>query len=218
MTGIKANRVKIALWAALALVVASAGGCGMSKPYPEKSLYAISVSQPAEKDPAPSKHIVRINSVRMSRPYEGAAFVYKTGESKFTTDYYSGFITPPGSMLTGELYSWMSNSGLFASVVSTSNAADYDMALATEVTSLYGDYSQGKTGQATIEARFFLIDATGGGARIVFQKTYREVEPLSAETPDALVKGWNVAYQRMLTSLSADLRGSLAASAASASR
>jgi hypothetical protein len=114
-------------------------------------------------------------------------------------------------LLTGELMSWLAASGPFA-VVLGSTGADYDLALETNVTALYGDYSEKAAPKAVIEARFVLVREQRGAYKVVFERVYREAEPLASEKPEDLVKGFGLAYRRMLARLTADLRTVAAAS------
>ena len=190
----------------LAVLVTGLSGCGgLSRPYPEKSLHALDVGSPEKSEAAKGTHVLKVENVWVADPFSALTFNYKVGESKFTSDYYNGFIAPPGRMLTGNLSSWLAASGIFSAVVSGENSADYDFVLETNVTALYGDYSDSKSPLAVIEAKFFLIDESGGRFVIAFQKQYRENEPISAISPDELVRGWDRGYRRMLESLSADL-------------
>src|SRR4051812_8795799 len=163
----------------LPLVVCFAGilGCSsFSKPYPDKSLHTIDLSLSSQPKTASltaanltsTAAVLRVDSVRISEPFDGNSFVYRTGPSKFTNDYYNGFIAAPTRILTADLTEWLAESGMFASVVSGKSAAEYQYSLESNFTSLYGDYRPGQSPNAVIEATFFLIDQTEGQYKVVF--------------------------------------------------
>jgi len=202
--------------ALLLLCMPLAAGCSLSKPYPDKSLHAIEVGQPPAPTGSPSLAAVRIDRIRVAEPYNNTTFVYKVGDSKYTMDYYNGFVAEPGRLLTGELAEWLTNSNVFSSVVTGDSAADSQLLLQANVTELYGDFSSTDQPKAVIEARFFLLDVSGGRSRIIFDKNYQETEPITGKDSDALVKGWETASRRMFTSLVTDLPKSAATANTSA--
>jgi cholesterol transport system auxiliary component len=197
------KRTRLALLVGLMVI---AGCASLTKPYPGKNLYAISVGDPPATSAASGHGTLRVAVVRLAQPYDSLTFVYKIGDSKFTSDYYNGFIAPPDRMLTGELISWLSKSGLYSAVIGGGNSADSHLSIETEVSALYGDYSDPKSPSATLTARFFLIDSSGSSYRIVFQKLYTQTEPMANASPDELVKAWERAYRGILGSLVDDLK------------
>jgi uncharacterized lipoprotein YmbA len=186
-------------------ILAWGAGCGsLSKPYPDKSLYGISAGDPPQRSDSPRHEVLMVKRTRVNRQYADANFVYRTGSSQFKTDYYAGFIATPDHVFGGELANWLSQSGLYSSVITAGSSADYQSSLESNITELYGDYTQNPP-TAVIEAKFFLIGGSGGPLAIKFQKTYRQTEPLGGPGLDKLVDGWNRAYREILTSLVNDL-------------
>jgi cholesterol transport system auxiliary component len=194
----------------LLLMLVGSAGCGLSQPYPQRNLYVISPGEPATPAGDRTPSVLRIRPVRVAKPYDEKTFVYKTGESIFTVDYYNGFLTDPSALLSGELAGWLSESGPFANVLG-STAADYDLTLEANVTALYGDYSEKASPRAVIEARFVLVREEKTAYKVVFEKMYREAEPLAGAQPEQLVRGLGQAYRRMLEKLTGDLRTVVAA-------
>src|SRR5277367_5209622 len=92
--------------ALLALNVLCLGGCNLSKPYPDKTLHTIELGDPPPVTGAASSAAVRVDRVRVAEPFNNTTFVYKVGDSTYTTDYYNGFIAEPGRLLTGDLSAW----------------------------------------------------------------------------------------------------------------
>jgi cholesterol transport system auxiliary component len=189
-----------------AVAVLGAVGCtGLTQPYPQKNLYVIAADGSPVRGDAHGASVLRVPIVRIAKPFDERTFVYRTGESAFTVDYYNGFLTDPDRLLTGELSRWLAESGLFAAVVGSSTV-DHDLTLETNVTSLYGDYSVKGSPQAVIEARFVLIREEGMAYKVIFQDTCRQVEPLAGMKPEDLIHGWGRAYRRILEKLTASLQ------------
>lgn len=196
-------------WPSMLLLLLTVCGTGCSafstRPYPDKSLYALKVGPaPASKD-ARSPLVLRIQNLRVSPPFDSNTFNYKKG-AKFTNDYYRGFIAAPAQLLTSELNAWLSQSGPFACVLDGASAADYQLLLEGNVTAFYGDYTPGTTPQAVLEVKFFVIDTTGNNYQVLFQKVYRQSTPLKGDQPDDLVNGWNQSCQAVFEALAQDLR------------
>lgn len=190
---------------ALALLCLSLVSCeAMMKPAPDKAYFAIDVPPPARAK-ASSDLVLRVRRVNVATPYHARTFVYKVGEGKFESDYYNGFITSPAENLTGELIEWLAAGGPFASAIDGASSVSHQLVLESNVTALYGDYTDKQAPQAVIEAKFFLMDDTGADTRIVHQKTYRQTAPLTGEGPAALVVAWGQAWRKMLTQLTEDL-------------
>lgn len=195
-------------WMLLIILAVFGTGCSAfsTRPYPDKSLFALQVGPaPATKE-ARNPLVLRIQNLRISPPFDSNTFNYKTGAAQFTNDYYHGFIAPPAQLLTSELNTWLSQSGPFACVLDGASAADYQLILEGNVTAFYGDYTPGTTPQAVIEVKFFLIDITGDNYLVRFQKVYRRTEPLKGAKPEQLVHGWNQACQSVFEALAQDLR------------
>ena len=109
--------------------------------------------------------------MRIAKPFDATGFVYKVAESRFTTDYYNGFIAEPDRLLTGELVNWLAASGEFGSVVEESSAADYRLTLESNVTELYGDYTNKTAPQAVMELKVFVIDDVPSPSRVIFPES-----------------------------------------------
>jgi uncharacterized lipoprotein YmbA len=192
-----------------ALLVA---GCGsLSKPYPEKTLHAIHIGDPAA-DPSapttsPSKLVLRVDRVTIAEPFDATTFIYQVGDSTYKSDYYNGFVAPPSRLLANEIGTFLSKSGLFATVFSGESTADYQLSLEANVPCLCGDYRDASNPKAEIVARFFLIDQTHGRYAVIFDKTYSQSTPINGKDPDALVKAWESGWTQILTQLTSDLRG-----------
>ena len=187
------------------LCLAPAGCKGISQPFPEKEFFGID----AGASPTPFKQMtdsgLRVRRLRIASPYDGRAFVYKVGESRYTTDYYNGFVTSPDHLLTGELTRWLTEAKLFAAVVGATGEADHRYVLDGSVSELYGDFTDANSPKAVIKARFFLLDDSQAQTRVVFQKTYRNTAPLGGSEPEAMAAGLGKAFREALTELTADI-------------
>ena len=197
---------------ALVIVALLLTGCGsLSRPYPEKTLHAIHIGDPAsgasESTTSPSKLVLRVDRVSIAEPFDGMTFIYQVGDSTYKSDYYNGFVAPPSRLLAGEIGTFLAKSGLFATVLTGESTADYQLSLEANVSCLCGDYREASNPKAVIAARFFVIDQTHGRYAVIFDKTYFQSTPFDGKGPDALVKAWESGWTQILTQLTSDLRG-----------
>jgi uncharacterized lipoprotein YmbA len=186
----------------------SLAGCGsLSKPYPDKTLHAIRVGDPPSSASSPaSRMALRVDHVHIADPYNATTFVYRIGESTYKSDYYNGFIAPPGRLLTGEISTFLAKAGLFSTIVSGDSTADYQLSLESNVTSMYGDYREGEKPQAVVIVRFFVIDHGKGRFNVIFDRSYSQTTPIEGKGIDGLMKAYDSSWTNLLTQLAGDLR------------
>ena len=182
-------------------------GCiNLEKSYPEKHYFTLDASR--EKDVAsPDKgEVLTVRRFRVSPKYEGKGLVYRLKELSYESDFYNEFFIPPASMFTEEIRKRLEGSGLLKHVVDPSSLLDSTYILEGAVTALYGDYRVSTAPKAVLEIQFFLLQQTDVSPKIIFQSQYHKEEPLNGNTPDALVKSWNTAFNRILTEFETDLK------------
>lgn len=207
---------KLISTALLFLLVAVAGCSSMlSKPYPEKTRYAFAAAMPTQTKPAGTLQPLRISTIRANSPYDGLSLMYKTGTSTFAADYYNTFIAQPDRLLAGEVEAYLAQCGIF-STVSSGQLGEYRYILEGDLVQLYGDFTNKSAPTAVISLRFFLIDDDNAAARVLLQKVYRQSEPVTATTPDALLAGWNRALGTILGELAGDIQAATQRQAAPA--
>ena len=180
------------------------GGCGLSQPYPRRATFAIDAGKPEAISP-PGAATVCIQAVRIVKPYDGQLFVYKTGPSEFTQDYYAGFIAAPEKLLSAQLAQWLNDSGAVKYAVGAGSLLAYNCILELNVTDFYADYSDPKKPRAILELHAFLMPEDPSNPRILLQKHYQESEPLPAAEPAQLIEGWNKSCRRILIQLAQDI-------------
>jgi len=184
---------------------AMAGCEALSQPFPDKQFFSVDPGEPVAPAATPSSVVVRVRQLRVSEPYDGRTFVYKTGPSKFQTDYYNGLVASPDSLLTGAMIQWLTESRLYRAVLDSSGDGESQYILDGVVSELYADYTDEGSAKAVITARFFLLDDRSINTIITFQKTYHKEAILEDKKPESLSAGFGEAYRQVLTELTADL-------------
>jgi cholesterol transport system auxiliary component len=181
----------------------------VERSYPEKRTFILDVSRHGTLSSQNSHGILRVVKFRLSPQFESKGFVYCTGDGTYESDFYNEFFTSPGSMIGQVAAKWLSGSGLFGHVTDSVSYVDADYVLEGTVTALYGDYSQSPLSRAVLEIQFLLIRDIPPRPEILLKRQYHEESPLEANSPEALVKGWNQALQRILTRFENDLLNSV---------
>jgi len=181
--------------AGLALAMLTAG-CSLSREAPVKNTYLLDPRLPAA--------TVRIGNVNVASPYRDRAFVYRTGDLQYESDFYHEFFIAPASMIAQSTVKALEASRLFARVVPSGSAPEEgDFVLEAFVSDLYAD-ARGKPAQAVVGVSFYLTRTTYP-ASVVWSKSYVERTPLGASTPDALAVAWNESLGRVYAQLVRDL-------------
>jgi cholesterol transport system auxiliary component len=190
----------------LALPFFLAGCFNFNKSFPEKRFFVLNVKRSGGPLLPPSDAVLRIRRFRVSPGFEGKGFVYRKGNSNYTSDFYNEFFISPASMITEEVRKWLTGSGLFQYVISSSSPVESTVELEGVISALYGDYRDTKVPKAVLEIQFFLVRNVSSRPVIVFQKTYHEETLIKGNSPDTLAAGWSLAIEHILTQFETNLK------------
>ncbi|MCI0428898.1 MAG: ABC-type transport auxiliary lipoprotein family protein [Nitrospiraceae bacterium] len=197
--------VRLPWVAPLAFLVLS--GCvSLAKSFPDKQYYALEVIRHGEPGVPATGAVLDVRGLLVSPRFEGKELVYRTGDTRYESDFYSAWFVSPSAMLTQQVRDWLTRARLFEHVVSTSSYLDATHILEGTMTALYGDYRQQGEHKAVVGMHLVLIEDTSPRTTIVFQHDYQQMVELSETTPDALTRGWNQGLEQIFMALEADLR------------
>ena len=190
----------------LTLLVLS--GCvSLAKSFPDKHYYALDVTRQGEPGVPVSGAVLDVRGLFVSPRFEGKELVYRTGDTRYESDFYNAWFVSPSAMLTQQVQNWLRNARLFEHVVATPSYLDATHILEGTVTALYGDYRQQEGHKAVVGMHIVLIEDNSTRRAIVFQRDYHQVVELTETSPDGLTRGWNQALQQIFMALEEDLRG-----------
>jgi uncharacterized lipoprotein YmbA len=183
------------------------GGCvSLEKSYPDKRYFVLEVGH-RENSAAPKKGVVLlVSSLRVSPRYDGRSFIYRLSDANFESDFYNQFLVSPGALLTEEVRRAVSQAGITEHVVGTASQLESTHVLEGTVDALYGDFRDRSAPRAVLEMEFFLSEDSPLKAQIIARRRYHKSVIVNGGSAEALVKGWNVALNEILTALAADLR------------
>jgi len=183
------------------------GACvNLERSYPDKHYFVLDVSSKPPSTTRTVKGVLAVSDMRVSRRYEGQSFVYRLSDTSYESDFYNQFLIAPAALITEEVRKTLAQAQVFEDVISSSTDWEPTYRLQGVVNSLYGDFTDAHAARAVMEMQFFLTKKTPAGEEIVMAKRYIKSVPVSARSPDALVKGWDTALEDILNSFIADLK------------
>ncbi len=203
----KKKTLSIVIIAVFCLFPLMAGCVNLEKGCPEKRFFILDASRDEDISSHDTGKVLTVRRFRISPKYEGKGLVYRLEDLSYESDYYNEFFVSPVSMFTEVIRKRLAGAGLFKHVVDPSSIIDPTYILEGAVTALYGDYRVSTATKAVMEIQFFLLHETDSNPKIIFQTQYHKEEPLSGNTPDALVKSWNSALNQILTEFETNLKG-----------
>ncbi len=151
--------------------------------------------------------VLDVQSFNVDTAFSDRSFVYRKNQSEYETDFYNQFLIRPEDMVTEKTRSWLSESGLFELVLEPGSHIDASHVLEGNIITLYGDFRDKSSPQATMKIRFFLIKLSGKS--VVFAKTYETTSESNERTAKSLVEAFDNCLTNILSDLEEDLREQL---------
>ena len=205
--GKSSSRLVWFTWVVPLVLLVLSGCVSLAKSFPDKHYYALDVTRQGEPGVPVPGAVLDVRGLVVSPRFEGKELVYRTGETRYESDFYHAWFVSPSAMLTQQVQNWLRHSQLFESVVATSSYLDATHILEGTVTALYGDYRQQGEQKAVVGMHIVLIEDNSTRATSLFQRDYHQMVELTETSPDELTRGWNQGLQQILMTLEEDLRG-----------
>jgi ABC-type uncharacterized transport system auxiliary subunit len=202
---LRSASIACATWA---LVAWSSGCVSLERSYPDRRYFVVELPQNSQRSNSSGDQTLMVAGLRVSPRYADRSFVYRTSEAGYESDFYNQFLTSPDTMLGEELRKGLGASRVFKYVVGPSNQLQPNYVLEGSVNALYGDFRNLDKPAAVLEIEFFLHNEDSNHPGIVLHKRYAKTVPISARSPEALVKGWSEALGEIVSDLNADLEKS----------
>lgn len=192
-------------WLLVLGLAAMLAGCAIGKPTPQATTYVLEPPAPTRVG-APRPQTLRVGKVRVAPAFAGRELVFRLDDVRYVADFYNAFMADPGDMIGVAMAQWLGAAGLFQAVMQPDSATRADYVLEATVTTLHGDFRPGRTPAAAMEMEVALIDLTGVGTRVRWQRTIGRRIDLSEASPGTLVRAYGDALGDILTELAAGLR------------
>jgi uncharacterized lipoprotein YmbA len=198
-----AARLPIVRRLAVAVLVAALAACSITHPAPVKRTFLLDPPLPAAV--ATTKPgVLRMGTFTVAAPFRDRAFVYRTEELKYESDFYSEFFVPPGPMLADIATRALAGAKVFTRVLPGAATPEQgDWVLDAFVSQLFADART--TSPAAEIAITFYVSRTTFPAAVVWSREYRQRVPITGVTPEAMAQAWNAGLGAILADLARDL-------------
>jgi ABC-type uncharacterized transport system auxiliary subunit len=182
----------------------------LSKPFPAKESFGITVPDLAPAGPSPVHDaVLRIDRVRIVPPFDQRTFVYRLSDTRFEYDYYAEFIAPPDRLLTTQFIHALASAGIYRTVIDSDASIDTPLRLETTVTELSTNFGV-TPAAAVIRARVLLLNDALHATDVLAEWELEASEPVTGQSPAAIAD----ALSRAAAGLVAELASRLAAAPA----
>ena len=193
------------------LVVAAAAllsACSVTRPAPVRQMYLLEPPPAATVAPANPKS-ARIGAVTVSAAFQDRVFVVREADLRFETDFYRQWVVGPGAMIGEATARSLSQSGVFARVISPGAPPEADLTIDAFVGEFYADNRDPKAPAAVLAITYYVTRADRGLSP-VWSKSYAK---RAAMTPGS-GENYAAAQSRLLGEVLAELARDLAAAPA----
>jgi cholesterol transport system auxiliary component len=180
-------------------------GCSAPRHSYTKRQFVLEVNRSTEAAAGSPQGILVVRRFSVDPTYESKGLMYRKGESEYQTDFYHEFLIAPEVIISGQTRNWMSQSGLFTTVLEPGSMIQPTHVLEGNILALYGDFREPASPRVVMEIRIFLIDNESSETAILFSRDYRASRPAEAQTPEALIAAFNQCLEQILNSLEEDI-------------
>ena len=151
------------------------------RPHLDRQSFIFASPPPSPAGVAHGARVLGIRTLRVAAPFEGRAFVYRTGEFSYDRDPYAQFMVPPAEGPSSPICSWMREAGGFREVAEAGSALKPDTLVEIHVRQLYGDFRRLENPAAVLAIRFVFFDAPDGvPGKVILRRDYSRNIPLKA--------------------------------------
>ncbi len=201
--------VKILLFINLSILFVA--GCGTQdvKMQSQRKTFSMDINPPANVSAPRNELILKINDFSIASQFDTTRMVIRDSDSRYTKDYYNGFIANPAILFAQQSQSWLSAAGICRAIVPASSILDADYILEADIKSLYADFRDLNKPQAMVEIEFFLIKPDREKYNLIFKQTYSESANMQNNTVEELVNAYEIALEKIMLRLEKDLASNL---------
>ena len=179
-------------------------GCG--KPPTLVQRYILEYPSPAVAGGAKVGAVIKVELFSVAQVYNSPAMIYQPRPFKSDTYNYHRWRVNPGNMVTDYLLRDLRNSGLFKAVLPYGTSGKSRFLLEGGIEEFQEIDAPGGW-QAALALNITLLDLSRQELpeRVVFQKNYRTLEPLTEQTPQGLAQGMSRAMERLSAQIIAEV-------------
>lgn len=181
------------------------GGCGLSKAYPAKDHFYLSVDR-AEEPNDLNGPVVRLRPLNISSAFAGKGLVFRVENSKYESAYYAEFFSAPDDMMTDLMGAWLRRCGGFRGVIGSASTLPAEFVVEGMIDRLYADSLDPANPRAVISLQLRFIDDRGPKPEVLASKYYSRDESVLSRNPTDVVSGWNRALETIFEDIEQDAK------------
>jgi ABC-type uncharacterized transport system auxiliary subunit len=157
--------------------------------------------------------LLRVHRFSAAQAFNSTAMLYRSGPSMLNAYAYHRWKATPPDIVTDLLLRDFRRCGLFKAVFSEYDEADARFALQGRIEEFLEIEEKGSR-KACLVLDITLLDRSqrDPARAVVFQKGYRALEPLEAQTPGAFARGMSRAMEKLSRQITEDLYDAVRAS------
>lgn len=179
-------------------------GCG--KPPTLVQRYILEYPSPVVSGAAKIGEVIKVELFSVAQVYNSPAMLYQPHPFKSDAYNYHRWRVNPGNMVTDYLLRDLRNSGLFKAALPYGSSGKSRFLLEGGVEE-FQETDKPDGWQAALTLNITLLDLSRQELpqRVIFQKNYRTVEPLTEQTPKGLAQGMSRAMARLSAQIIGDV-------------
>ncbi|WP_320044662.1 ABC transporter [uncultured Desulfobacter sp.] len=169
------------------------GGCGIKNDYTKKQMFRLYADRndPVGQSNRSTGAPLVVKRLDISPEFDGAGFVYRLGQSRFTQDFYNNYMTSPARMISDVMLETLIDSPHFAPAPKN-RIPDDIFQLWGKITALYCDRRNTSAVSAVVTMALNLDRLNKDGFTPILSKTYSRQIPLGSDTsPTGYIQALN---------------------------
>jgi ABC-type uncharacterized transport system auxiliary subunit len=203
------RQVEIKTAAAIVLsIILFSAGCANRRAV-IKDAFLLEAQRGGVSAPAASERILAVLPFSIAPAFEGKGVVSRVGENQYESDFYNEYFVSPAQMITERTRNWLSQSGLFAQVLSPVSSVEPTDVLEGHIRSMVLDVRDPAKPRAELEIVFFLLEPHKPDRTVRFQKTYAVLHAMESGSVQDYMAAQSRCLRDILEELESDLSPSL---------
>lgn len=185
-------------WFVLLLLLSVTSCASMKQPSLKIDHYTLEYAVPKPGDLPQLPVILKVERFSISSLYDTLQIVYRDRSFKRETYAYHRWRTHPADLVTDYVARDMRQSGLFRAVLEEGSKVSPTYLLEGSVDEFFEwDSADGWKAVLTVGATLINPKETDAAKRILFQRTFHEIEPCQEKTPKGLAEAMSKAMARL---------------------
>ncbi len=197
----------------IGIIVLLACGCGFKQQPPVVRYYILDYTAPDPIDAAPLPVSIHVKRLQTQAPYDSRRIVYAENAFQRTTYSYHQWMANPADMITGLIVRDLRTTDFAKTIVTGTPGSRVDHIIEGTIEEFYENDTT-PDWQAVLSLSFTLIRTGDDTLRetVLFQKTYRRIEPMERNNPVSLARGMSKAMQTISARFMKDAYDQIASS------